>query len=257
MTTALLVARMGSSRLPGKTMRPILGKPMIERMIERVVAARSIRQTVIATTHRLEDDPLAALADRLGIGCYRGSAEDVLARICGAMKAFRADPVVELLGDNPLVHSALIDDVVAFYRAGSFDYAVNVTTEYPNAGLEVAKFPVGIRVQVVSPSALASCQKLATTAYHREHSTSYIIENPEAFKVGYFQAKGRWAALNRPELTFAVNYRQNFDFVSRIFERCSVTNAHFTLSDALECFDSEPALHRLMGTPTPLSGVNT
>lgn len=240
MTTAILVARMGSSRFPGKSMQPILGKPMLERMFERVAPARSLDRILLATTHRPEDDALAALAARLGIGCTRGSSEDVLGRLQAAAQSAGAQTVVELLGDNPLVHADLIDDVVAFYRSGSFDYAASATTEYPEAGDAVRKFPIGIRVQVHSRQTLDRCARLATEPADREHSTRYILLHPEQFRIGLFEATGRWAALNRPELTFAVNLPGDLRRISRIFQLCWPRNPNFTLHSALQAAEAGP-----------------
>ncbi len=240
MTTAILVVRLGSSRFPGKVMSPLCGKPMLERMIERVAAAKSVRQIVLATTDLPEDDRLETWATAAGVGCVRGSSDDVLGRVCQAAQTAGADPIVELLGDNPMVHSRLIDDVVDFYRAGSYDYAASVTTEYPHAGPEFRKFPIGIRVQVMSRAALVRCEKLSTDPADREHSTRYALHHPDQFRLGYFEAKGSWQRLNRPELTFAVNYRQNLDLLERIFEPFLAQDPNFSLETAVEAYDALP-----------------
>lgn len=246
-TVALIAVRLGSSRLPGKATMPIVGKPMIEHMVERIRRSRHINEIIIATTRLESDDELQATADRLGISCYRGEVNDVLGRLNSAVEQADADLVVEILGDNPLVHSDLIDDVVDFYHMAGVDYAANVTTEYPHAGPEYAKFPVGIRVQVFTPEILAECDRLVTKEEHREHSTSFIYEHPEIFKLAYFEAKGKWNDLHRSDLTFAVNYRENFELVEYIFEKCYPKNENFSLQAALEVFDNNPELARLMG----------
>jgi len=249
-TTALITARMGSSRLPGKSMMPILGKPMIERMIERVRHSQYIEQIVIATTELMEDDTIESLAARIGVGCFRGSVQDVLGRINAAAVVCDADLVVELLGDNPLVHADLIDDVVEFYKESDFDYTASVTTEYPHAGPELMQFPIGTRVEVFSQAVLDRCEELANEPYYREHSTSFIYEHPDMFRLGYFEARGKWRYFNRPELTFAVNYQENLNMVRRIFERCYPVNPNFPLSDVIRTLDSDPTLRPLMGSPS-------
>jgi len=249
-TVAIIVARMESTRLPGKAMLPILGRPMIERMIERVRHSRYVTQIIIATTELASDDVLAALAKRLGVECFRGSVDDVLKRIHAAAATVDAELLVELLGDNPLVHSDLIDDVIDFYHANQCDYAASVTTEYPHAGPKIATFPIGIRVQVFTPAVLDQCQQLASTSYHLENSTTYIYEHPEKFKLGYFEAKGKWTELNRSELTFAVNYQQNLDLVSQLFELCYPRDANFSLSAMLQVLDETPWLASLARIPS-------
>lgn len=240
MTTAILVARMGSSRFPGKSMQPILEKPMVERMVERIRPARGLDRIILATSDRPEDDPLEVLAKRLQIGCHRGSADDVLGRILGAARSADAQTVVELLGDNPLVHFQMIDDVMEFYEQGRFDYAASATREYPQAGEAVRKFPVGVRIQVYSRRTLERCAEKAAEPRHREHATTYIIEHPELFKIGLFEARGRWAAVSRPELSFAVNHEADLKKVARLFELCLPEDPLFTLQAAVRAFEAGP-----------------
>ena len=248
-TTAVIAVRTGSSRLPAKALMPIMGKPMLERMLERVHHARSIDEVVIATTELSEDDRLEELAARVGALCYRGSSEDVLGRMSGAVASTGCDRVVELLGDNPLVHADLIDHVADFFEDGGFDYAVNVTHEQPHVTPDAAKFPIGIRVEVYKPDVIARCAKETTEPRHREHSTSFIGEHPEMFNLGHFEATGRWAPLRRPDLTFAVNYKQNFDLVEGIFEACYPKDENFSLLAAMAEFDRRPEWASLMGAP--------
>ena len=246
-TTAVIAVRTGSSRLPDKALLPIMGESMMGRMIERIQHAPSIDEVMIATTELPGDDRLEAMARRLGVECYRGSTDDVLDRIAKAVAQAQPDRVVEMLGDNPLVHSDLIEDVIAFYDDGGFDYALNVTHGYPHAPPEAAKFPVGIRVEVFRPEVIARCAAEATDPYNHEHSTSYIGQHPELFKAGYFEATGAWAPLHRPDQTFAVNYRQNFDLVDAIFKACYPEDSNFSLTAAVEAYDSMPELASLMG----------
>ena len=228
---------------------PILGKPMLERMIERVQRARSIDRVVIATTHLAEDDRVQALAERMSAGCFRGSVDDVLDRMSSAVASSGCDRVIELLGDNPLVHAKLIDDVAAFFEAGGYDYAVNVTHEQPHAAPGAAKFPIGIRVEVYKPWVIERCATDAKSHFNRENSTSYIGEHPEIFKLGHFQAKDDWSALHHPDWTFAVNYQQNYDLVRTVFEACYPEDENFTLDAVVALMERRPELAALMGAP--------
>lgn len=249
-TVALLAVRTGSSRLPAKALMPLLGKPMLERMLERVARATSVDEIVVATTRLDEDDAIEALARRLGAGCYRGPVDDVLGRMAEAVRQSNADRVIELLGDNPLVHADLIDQVCDFFETGAFDYAVNVTHEQPNAPAGAARFPTGIRVEVYRPEVIIRCAEATDDPGHREHSTSYIGEHPERFTLGYFEATGDWATLHRPDYTFAVNYRQNFELIERIFSTCSPSDPNFSLQSVMALLRDEPSLASMMGAPT-------
>ena len=248
-TIALLAVRLGSSRLPGKALMPILEKPMLEHMIDRIRFSRHIDEILVATSVEKSDDELEIFAEKVGIQCFRGSLDDVLGRLNAAVASTDADLVVEMLGDNPLVHSELIDDVIDFYIANQADYAANTTIEYPLAPPDSTKFPVGIRVQVFSPNVLSKCEQMVSDPEHREHSTSFIYEHPEIFKLGYYDAVDKWADLHRPDLTFAVNYAQNFDLVKTIIEQCYPQDQNFSLHKVIEVFDASPSLRSLMGPP--------
>ena len=248
-TTAVIAVRMGSSRLPGKALMDIHGASMLERLVQRVQRAEAVDEVMLATTSLPDDDRLEALAKDLGLKCFRGSENDVLERIALAVEASGADRVVEVLGDNPLVDSRLVDDVAAFFEAGGYDYAVNVTTEQPHAPNEARRFPIGVRVEIYRPSVIARSHREATDPYNREHSTSFIGQHPEHFKLGYFEAVGDWAPLHRPDLTFAVNYEQNFRLVHELFGRLLPKDDNFSLASAIAAFDDDPALPLLMGAP--------
>ena len=142
MIGAFIIARLDSTRLPKKAIMEILDKPMIELMVERVKNSQLVDKVVIATSRDASNDPLEKLANKMKIGCYRGSLENVMERITEASNAFGCNTIVELLGDNPLVHSDLIDDVIRLYIAGQYDYAVTVTREYSLFASEKKHFSV-------------------------------------------------------------------------------------------------------------------
>lgn len=247
-TGAFLIARLGSKRLPGKNIMKIAGKPMMQLLAERVTASHLVDKVVIATSTERSDDPLEALAHRIGVGCYRGPLENVMERICGAAKAHDCDNIVELLGDNPLVHSGLIDDVIRFYRGGGYDYAATVTKEYPVSLREKRFFSVGVRVQVYTRDAAEKWMDYVNYMKGSgKHPSAYIFEHPDRFKVGYFEARERWAFMNKPNLTFAVNYEKNLNLVRRIFEICYVQDTNFSLEMVYALLEKEPKLHSLMG----------
>ena len=126
---ASIEARMGSSRLPGKTMKNILDKPMLELMIERIKRCTMIDEIVIATSNSKNDDIIEILAQKLSISCFRGSEEDVLKRVLDAVKSVEGDIIVELWGDTPLIDPFVIDTMVKFFQENKFDC---VGTVLPN-----------------------------------------------------------------------------------------------------------------------------
>ena len=248
-TGAFIIVRLGSSRLPKKNIMEILGKPMIELLIERVKRSQLVDKIVITTSSHPIDDPLEDLAEKLGVFCYRGSLENVMERINGAAHAFDCDTIVELLGDNPLVHSDLIDDVLKLYNDGNYDYAATVTKEYSLFDMEKIFFSVGVRVQVYSRStAERYIEYPQYIGNDNKHPCAYIFDHPEVFRIGYLEAKGKWAFMNRPDLTFAVNYRKNFNLIRSIFERNYPEDNNFSLKKVYQQLDEEKYLYLLMGS---------
>ncbi len=250
MATALIAARMGSSRLPGKSLMSVFEKPMLERMVERIRYCQRITDIVLATSVATEDDPLAQWAQENNITCYRGSGPDVLGRLYEATKLAQTDLIVEMLGDNPLVHASLIDAALARFDEGDVDYIATLTNEYPKADPALKRFPIGIRVQVFPIETLRRCVELTSEPRHREHATSFIAENPDIFKTAFIVADGPFGALNRPELTFAVNHGENLELINRLFSACYTEDFNFRVENAIAAFDADPALASLMGEPS-------
>ncbi len=189
---------------------------MLDFLFERVQRSRRLERVVLATTDRVEDNRLAEHATGLGLDVFRGPSDDVLGRLVAAARFFNAEPLVLLLGDNPLVDGELIDDVLGLFEVGNYDYVANVTREYSYAPEGLRRFAVGIRVQVMSAEAIARCDRQAATPYNREHATTYIVENPQCFQIGYVEAAGKWAGLNRADGFLAVNTREDYDKLSAI-----------------------------------------
>lgn len=168
-TIALIQARMGSSRLPGKVLRPIAGTPMINWVLTRAGRARSLDRVVLATSDHVRDDHLVAHVQGLGVAVERGSETDVLARFAAAALAQGAGVVVRITADCPLIDPDLIDAVVALRAQTGADYASNA---------DPATFPDGLDVEVFTAEALAQAARLATEAFDREHVTPFLRRDP-------------------------------------------------------------------------------
>ena len=116
---ATIQARTGSSRLPGKVLRDVDGKPLLQRQIERIQRSERIDRIIIATSNGAQDDALEALAEKMGIGCFRGSEDDVIGRVCGALRAFDVEVHAEFMGDNSIPDPRVIDRVIdTFFELG-------------------------------------------------------------------------------------------------------------------------------------------
>ena len=226
----IIEARMRSSRLPGKVLMPILGRPMLSLMIERLLRARTIDQIVVATTDGVADDPIFQLANSQGVACFRGSEEDVLDRVLKAARSVRADVIVETTGDCPLHDPAIIDKVVADYRLGGADFVANML-EYTT--------PRGTDVRVFATSALAGIAAQSSDPADREHVSLHFWEHPEKYRLRNVQCElGNDASRFR----LTVDTVEDLKLVRRVYEALYPHNPLFTIMDVLEFLRSNPDL---------------
>ena len=243
----IIAARMGSSRFRGKTLGDLNGKPMLGQLIERVKRSKYGENITVATTNLDSDDEIESYCRELNCDVYRGEVDDVLGRLCGAAEHSGLDVIVEILGDNPLVHSDIIDAVVKLFLSGEYEYVSNLTPEYPKADKLLAQFPIGVRVQVFGLETLLKCENMAFQDKHREHSTSLIAERPELFKTGFVTADGIFEKCEKPEWTFAVNVPKNLELMNQIHSSLFTINKNFNLRDVIDLISRNPKMLKFMG----------
>lgn len=224
-TIIVVQARMTSTRLPGKVLRPIAGRPMLAYQLERLRRARRATGTVVATTTNAVDDPIVSVAAAYGVACTRGPELDVLARFAQAAKETQASVVVRVTADCPLLDPALVDEAIdAFFQApGHYDYVSNM--------LEPS-YPYGMAVEAFSAAALAAANAEAAEEAEREHVTPFIYWRPERFKLRSLKMQ--------PDLSgnrWTVDTKEDFELVSRIVETLYPRNPEFCMADVLELLD--------------------
>jgi len=169
----VIQARTGSSRLPGKVLRPLGGRPVLGWVVRAAQQAEGVDEVVIATSTAAGDDAVAALGEELGVRVVRGSEDDVLSRFALALEETGADAVVRLTADCPLADPALISSVVSMWRADpSLDYAATIL---------VRTLPRGMDVELASKDALRIADAEAES-YHRTHVTSYLYDSKRQFR---------------------------------------------------------------------------
>lgn len=218
MILAVLQARMGSSRLPGKVMRPILGRPMIARQIERLARCRSIDRLVVATSAETSDDPLAQFLSSEGVGVFRGSLTDVLDRYYGAAEAFGpAEVILRLTADCPLTDPAVIDACVERLAETGADYVSN--------DLE-RTYPRGLDAEVMTAATLNTAWREAATAHEREHVTPFIYNNPGRFRLAAIRQDRDDSGLR-----WTVDTPDDFAFVERVYAALYPGDPAFTTGD--------------------------
>lgn len=196
-TVAIVQARMNSTRLPGKVLKQVCGRPFLSILLERVAAAKTLDEIVVATTGRVEDKAIVDACRRWGVPIFCGSEKDVLLRYRDAARAFHAKTVVRLTADCPLLDPTVIDDVVHVYHAHSvYDYVSNVQTRL---------FPRGLDTEVFSFEALEKAAREAKHPSYREHVTPYFYLPGTPFQVGelrgpYDASKFRWTLDQKEDL---------------------------------------------------------
>lgn len=197
---AIVQARMGSSRLPGKVLRDLGGKPLLAQLLGRLRRARTLSEIVVATTDDPSDEPIAQLCTSLGVPCVRGSQLDVLARYWSAARAFDAEMVVRITSDCPLVDPVLTDQVVtALQERPTYDYASNVL---------VRTYPRGLDVEVFWRDTLERMYRAASSRNAREHVTTFLREERPTLFQSYSvtdpcgnNAQHRWTVDTPEDLT--------------------------------------------------------
>lgn len=199
---ATIEARMTSSRLPGKVLMEVApGLSVLELLVRRLQRAQTLDAVCIATTTNATDDDLEALADRLGVACFRGSEDDVLARVLGAARSTRADVIVETTGDCPLLDPGLVDACVSTFFATDAHYCANNRQE----GL-----PRGLDVQVFTTDVLDEVNRKTDDAADHEHVSLYIYEHPEEYRLASIPAIG---ILHRPHFRWTVDTADDLEVI--------------------------------------------
>lgn len=229
MTTAIIVqARMSSTRLPGKVLLPIMGRPVMEYQLERLRRVHTADKIVIATTTNPADQPIVELAEKLGFAHFRGPESDVLSRFYHAAQDAGAGTVVRCNSDCPLIDPAVVDRVISAYQEEShlYDYVSNILRP---------TYPTGMHTEVFSIEVLEEAHRLAKEPLEREHVTPYIYRRPKSFRLKNIALDQdlswhRWT-LDLPE---------DLDLISRIYQALYPVNPLFTMDDVLNTLARQP-----------------
>ena len=230
---AIVAGRMGSSRLPGKTLAPLVGQPSLGHIVDRLRRIAALDGVAIATTEHERDEPIRAFATGKGIPCFSGSEQDVLGRTLAAARAVGAQTIVQVTGDCPLVELRVVERVLEAYTEHRPDYASNV--------LDDETFPIGLDVEVFATDLLAEVDRRAVEPQHREHVTLFVYEHPEEFRLLGLRAEGADA---RPDLRVCIDTAADLEVVSAIYEALYPRDPEVRLEDVIAFLDAHPQLAR-------------
>lgn len=229
----VIQARMSSTRLPGKVMLPILGKPLLIRMIERIKAAGLAGELVVATSTNPDDDAIEKLCKQEKINCFRGHLTDLLDRHYQVAKKFSADAVVKIPSDCPLIDPHMIEKVLKHYisNADKFDFVSN---------LHPATYPDGNDVEVMSFTTLERAWKEAAKNFEREHTTPYIWENPDKFRI----ANVEWETGLNYSTThrWTIDFEEDYLFIKKVYEELYPNSPIFSLREILDLVEQKPEI---------------
>ena len=227
-TLVVLQARMSSSRLPGKVMMEINGKPMIYWQIQRILSSKCVNSLVVATSIDPSDDPLVSFLEENLISVYRGSLDNVLSRFIEVSEMYPHDALIRLTGDCPLVMPKLIDQMVGAFYEQDVDYLSNT--------LEPT-FPDGLDIEIIKEGVLGQLSSFNLRKKEKEHVTYGVYTRPELFRLTNFRnihdsRAQRWT----------VDYKEDLDFVRRVFSEFKGSEATFTYQEVNEFLSGNPGL---------------
>ena len=230
----IVQARTGSTRLPGKVLLDLAGRPLLGRMIDRLSRASRPDGIVVGTTRDPLDDPIVAFCEREGWECFRGDTDDLLDRHYRCALEYGADVVAKIPSDVPLIDPSIVDAMFSFYDEGNFDYVSN---------LHPPTFPDGLDVEVLSIDALRTAWAEATKDYEREHTTPYIWDNPERFRLGNLETPN--------EVDYSLTYRwtidypEDYEFLCRVFSQFCAKAGAFTWMELVAFLEAHPEVVRI------------
>lgn len=228
---AVIQARTGSTRLPGKVLLDIAGKPMLTRVVDLVRRATRVDRVIVATTDNSLDDGLAAFAAGLPCDMFRGDEHDVLDRYWRTAQQYSLDVIVRVTSDCPLIDPGLIDDVAGMVidGAGHVDFCSNTVER---------RFPRGLDVEVVTRSALERLWHIATAPHWRAHVFPYVYEHPSEFSVARVVSD-----VDRSAMRWTIDTEEDLAFVREVYRR--IEASVFSWQDIVAMLEREPELLRI------------
>jgi spore coat polysaccharide biosynthesis protein SpsF len=245
-TVAIIQARMGSSRLPGKVLLEIAGKPMLGRVIERTHRARTLDAVIVATTVDASDDAVAAYCAALDVPSSRGSVQDVLDRYYQAAQAQDANLIVRITADCPLIDPVLVDQAVTTLVDGGYDFVANrLPPPFSRS------YPIGLDVEVCTFAALEQAWREADQTFQREHVMPFLYEgislssvhpglatgvSPRGFSIAQIHSRFDYGSMR-----WTVDTPEDLEFVRQVYARFD-GRSDFSWLDVLELLQREPDL---------------
>jgi len=224
---AIIQARLESTRLKGKVLKEVIGKPLLWYIVNRLQDSVELSDIILAIPNSKPNNKLEDFAREVEIKCFRGSEEDVLSRYYNAASAFGGDLIVRITADNPLIDPRLIDSTILSHLSTQADYTYS------------RGFPLGLNSEVINFIALERAFKEASQDCEREHVTPYLYQNPNLFKINIIEAIGK---LKRPELRFTVDTEEDLALIREIYRQLYHDKQLFCAEDVIDLLDRYPEM---------------
>lgn len=229
-TVAIIQARMGSTRLPGKVMVNLMGKTILEHVIDRVKQCNEIDEIIIATTTDNKDNIIVKTAQKCGVKYFRGSEEDVLSRYYYAAKENNGEIIVRITSDCPLIDPFVIDEIVDFYKKNQYDIVTNAS-----ADLKKRTYPRGLDTEVFGFNIIKEAYQKGDKPYQREHVTPYIYENSN--KIYYYKNNTDYSMYR-----WTLDTKEDLQLITEIYKHLYKGKHNFYFKDIIKLFEKYPGL---------------
>jgi spore coat polysaccharide biosynthesis protein SpsF len=238
----IVEARMSSKRLPHKVMLKVMGRPLLDLMIERLKKINFVNDIIIATTTNKDDDEIVNLAKNNKILFFRGSENDVLKRVVLAAKKNKTDVIVQITGDSPLVDKKITENLINFFieNQDKYDFVSNDAGYYNREFKKT--FSLGLSAKVFSSSLLYKIEKITDNKIDREHIVNYILKNNEKYRIHNYEADNKYF---RPDLRFTLDYLEDYKVIKLIYENLYVKNIDFSATDIFNFLDKNPSIKKI------------
>jgi len=218
-------ARMGSTRLPGKTLMKLGENTVLEYMVKRLRRLKKADDIILATTVNTKDDPIEEIAGKIGLRCYRGSEDNVLARVYEAACSVNAGVIIETTADCPMVDAELIDRTLRIYLENKYDCV--------GSGM-IPSYPHGLDFYIIGFELLKLAHEQADTPFQREHTIEFITAQPERFRNYYIEAPEE---LRRPDVRITVDYKEDLERMNLMIKRLGPENYDYDIQDIIRTWD--------------------
>jgi spore coat polysaccharide biosynthesis protein SpsF len=229
----VIQARMSSTRLPGKVLMDVEGKPMLQRQIERLSAGVGDMPVIVATSEAPSDEPIEALCKRIAIPCFRGSLNDVMLRFILCAKKHCLTHIVRVGGDDPLIDPNCCKELVRLHREKPYDFIYASNRD---------GWPFGCAAELISVTTLERIHAETNEPLFLEHTIPYFFHHPEQFDMLRVRAP---AALHRPDWVFTVDYPEDMELVRSVFRELRAEGDYFPLARVIRLIEEKPEIRAI------------